>query len=57
MCYDFDAYLAKARIAEQMRKRKPAAEQPEKQSGVNAPAAPREPEPETRDKGREPVPA
>ena len=55
MCYDFDAYLAKARIAEQMRKRKPAAEQPEKQSGVNAPAAPREPQ--TRDKDHEPVPA
>ena len=55
MCYDFDAYLAKARIAEQLRAKKPVAKEPEKQRGVDTPAAPLEPE--TRDKGREPVPA
>lgn len=44
MCYDFDAYLAKARIAEQMRTQKRAAADQEKQRGATAPAAPREPE-------------
>ena len=53
MCYDFDAYLAKARIAEQLRAKKPVGE-PEKQSGLTEPAAPREPE--THDKDHEPVP-
>ena len=53
MCYDFDAYLAK-RIAEQMRTKKPVADEPEKQRGVTSPPAPREPE--THDKDREPVP-
>ena len=54
MCYDFDAYLAKARIAEQLRAKKPVADEPKKQRGVTPPAAPREPE--THDKDHEPVP-
>ena len=54
MCYDFDAYLAKARIAERMRTKKPVADEPVRESGVTSPAAPREPE--THDKDREPVP-
>ena len=54
MCYDFDAYLAKARIAEQMRTKKPVADEREKERGVIPPAAPRESE--THDKDREPVP-
>ena len=55
MCYDFDAYLAKARIAEQMRKQKPVADDTEKQRGTPAPAVPREAE--THGKDHEPVPA
>ena len=55
MCYDFDAYLAKARIAEQMRAKKPVADERGKERGVTSPAAPREPE--THDKDRESVPA
>ena len=54
MCYDFDAYLDKARIAEQLRAKKPVADEPAKESGVTSPTAPRESE--TRDKDREPVP-
>ena len=54
MCYDFDAYLAKARIAEQLRAKKPVADEPEKQRGVTPPVAPREPE--THDKDHEPIP-
>ena len=54
MCYDFDAYLAKARIAEQLRAKKPVADESEKQRGVTAPSAPREQE--THDKNREAVP-
>ena len=54
MCYDFDAYLAKARIAEQMRTKKRVAGDQEEQRGEPAPAAPREPEkPGTK---HEPVP-
>ena len=55
MCYDFDAYLAKARIAEQMRMKKRVAEDPEKQRGATAPAAPGKPE--KQGKENEPVPA
>jgi hypothetical protein len=55
MCYDYDAYLAKARIAEQMRMKKPVAGDPEKQRGATPPAAPREPEKPGKD--HEPVPA
>ena len=54
MCYDFDAYLAKARIAEQMRTKKRAAGDQEKQRGDTSPAAPREPEKHGKD--REPIP-
>jgi hypothetical protein len=54
MCYDFDAYLAKARIAEQMRMKKPVADDSERQRGATAPAAPREPEKHGKD--HEPVP-
>ncbi len=54
MCYDFDAYLAKARIAEQMRMKKRAADDPHKQRGPTAPAVPREPEKHGKDS--EPVP-
>ena len=52
MCYDFDAYLAKARIAEQMRTKKRVDQ--EKQRGEAPAAAPREPEKHGKD--REPVP-
>jgi hypothetical protein len=55
MCYDFDAYLAKARIAEQMRMKKRVAEDQEKQRGTTAPAAPGKPEKQGKD--HEPVPA
>ena len=54
MCYDFDGYLAKARIAEQMRTKKRVAGDQEKQRGEAQPAAPREPEKHGKD--REPVP-
>ena len=35
MCHDFDAYLMKARIAEQMRTKKPVADNSEKQRGAS----------------------
>ncbi len=54
MCYDYDAYLAKARIAEEMRRKKPVADELEKQRGATTPAVPREPEKQGKD--REPVP-
>ena len=54
MCYDYDAYLAKARIADEMRKKKHVADELAKPRGEPAPAAPREPE--THGKDREPVP-
>ena len=54
MCHDFDTYLAKARIAEQMRTKKPVAGEPDKERGETAPAAPRAPE--TQHKDRESVP-
>jgi hypothetical protein len=53
MCYDFDAYLAKARMAEWMRMKKPVAHEPETQRDASSPPAPSEPE--TRDKDREAV--
>ena len=55
MCYDFDAFLAKARIAEQMRMKKRTVEDLEKQRGATAPAAPGKPEKHGKD--HEPVPA
>jgi hypothetical protein len=55
MCYDYDAYLAKARIAELMRAKKPVAGETDKERGATAPAAPREPE--AQDRERKPVPA
>jgi hypothetical protein len=55
MCYDFDEYVSKARIAEWMRSKKPVADDLEKQRGATVPAAPREAE--THDKDRESVPA
>ena len=54
MCYDYDAYLAKARIAEHLRKQKSAADDARKQHDTTAPEAPREPEKQGKD--REPVP-
>jgi|KBSSwiStaDraftv2_1062776.scaffolds.fasta_scaffold114573_2 hypothetical protein len=54
MCYEYDAYLAKARIAEHLRKQKAAAEEAKKQRDATAPAAPREPQEHGKD--REPVP-
>lgn len=55
MCHDFDAYLLKARIAEQMRTKKPVVDDPEKRRGAPVPAVPREPE--TQGKDHDPVPA
>ena len=55
MCYDFDAYLAKARIAEEMRMRKRVAEDREKERSRPAPVAPSEPQRHGKD--HEPVPA
>ena len=55
MCYDFDAFLTKARIAEQMRMKKRAAENLEKQRGATDPLVPAEPEKHGKD--QEPVPA
>ena len=54
MCHDFDAYLMKARIAEQMRTKKPVADHFKKQRGATPPAVPREPEKQGKD--HEPVP-
>lgn len=54
MCYDYDAYLAKARIAEVMRRKKPVADELDKQRGATTPAVPREQEEQGKD--REPVP-
>ena len=54
MCYDYDGYLAKARIAEQLRAKKRAAGDQEKQRDAPTPAAPRESE--KPGKKHEPVP-
>ena len=54
MCYEYDSYLAKARIAEHLRRQKAAADEAENQRSATTPAAPSE-TPE-RDKNREPVP-
>jgi len=54
MCYDYDAYLAKARIAEEIRRKKPVADEAQKQRGATTHTVPREPEKQGTD--REPVP-
>lgn len=55
MCHDYEGYLLKARIAEQMRMRKRAGEDSRKQRDATPPSAPAEPEKRRKDK--EPVPA
>ena len=55
MCHEYDLYLAKARIAEALRMKKPVADELEKRRGATVPAVPREPE--TQGKDQEPIPA
>jgi hypothetical protein len=55
MCYEYDAYLAKARIAEHLRKQKAAADEAKKQHDATAPAVPREPAEQGKDRVPEPV--
>ena len=53
MCHDYDSYLAKARIAEQLRKEKAAAQDKTKPHDATPSQAPREPQ--EREKVREPA--
>ena len=42
MCYEFDRYITKARIAEQMRMKKPVADELTRQRGTAVPTVPAE---------------
>ena len=55
MCYEFDAFFTRARIAEQMRMKSKIADELKKQSSTATPTVPAEPERHTKD--QEPVPA
>ena len=55
MCYEFDSYFSRARIAEKLRMKKPVADDLEKQGKTAAPAVPVEPE--KKPDAQEPVPA
>ena len=53
MCYEFDRLFQRARVAEQLRRKKEQAEELKKQSKTATPSKPAEPE--ERPKVREPV--
>jgi len=53
MCYEFDRLFQRARVAEQLRRKREQAEELKKQAKPAAPAKPAEPE--QRPKVREPV--
>jgi hypothetical protein len=57
MCYEYDEFFLRARIAKQLRRNKEAAVERQKQSSTAAPAKPAESERRVKDKEPDPVPA